>query len=44
MKRISVFLTDEQLLKLLMRSDETGAAMSVLIRKAIDEYLKGQEV
>jgi hypothetical protein len=42
-KRTSLFLTDEQLRKLQTRSDKSGAPIAVLIRRALDAYLKKEE-
>jgi len=39
MRRTALFLKEEQLKKLLMLSDKTGAPVSELIRRAIDKYL-----
>lgn len=40
MKRTNIYLGDDHLKKLKVLSEKTGAPMSALIRKAIDEYLK----
>jgi hypothetical protein len=40
MKRTALFLKEDQLKKLLVLSDKTGAPVAELIRRAIDEYLK----
>ena len=39
-KLTNLRLTDEQLKKLKALSEKTGAPVSALIRKAIEEYLK----
>jgi predicted DNA-binding protein len=39
MKRTALFLKEEQLKKLQVLSDKTGAPVSELIRRAIDKYL-----
>jgi hypothetical protein len=41
MKRTTVFLTPAQILKLQKMSDKTGLKMSELIRRFIDDGLKG---
>jgi predicted DNA-binding protein len=40
MKRTALFLKEEQLKKLQMLSDKTGAPVAELIRRAIDSYLR----
>ena len=40
MKRTALFLKEEQIKKLLALSDETGAPVAELVRRAIDKYLK----
>jgi predicted DNA-binding protein len=40
MKRTALFLRPEQIKKLQMLSDKTGAPVAELIRRAIDKYLK----
>ncbi len=40
MKRISMFIRGDQLKKLLAISQKTGAPVSELVRRAIDEYVK----
>jgi predicted DNA-binding protein len=40
MKRTNIWLKDDQLKKLKVISDKTGAPVSALIRKAIEEYLR----
>jgi predicted DNA-binding protein len=40
MKRTNIWLKDEHLKKLKIVSEKTGAPVSALIRKAIEEYLK----
>jgi hypothetical protein len=40
MKRTALFLKEEQLKKLLMLSEKTGAPVAELIRRAIDRYLQ----
>ncbi len=40
MKRTNIWLKENHLKKLKVLSNKTGAPVSVLIRKAIDEYLK----
>jgi predicted DNA-binding protein len=40
MKRTNIWLGDEQLRKLKALSEKTGARVSALVRKAIDDYLK----
>jgi len=40
MKRTALFLKEEQIKKLLMLSDKTGAPVAELIRRAIDTYLQ----
>ena len=40
MKRTNIWLEDEHLKKLKALSGKTGAPVSALIRKAIEEYLK----
>jgi predicted DNA-binding protein len=39
-KRTNIYLRDDHLKKLKTISVQTGAPMSALIRKAIEEYLK----
>jgi predicted DNA-binding protein len=39
MKRTALFLKEEQIKKLLMLSDKTGAPVAELIRRAVDKYL-----
>ena len=39
MKRTALFLKEEQIKKLLLLSDKTGAPVAELIRRAIDKYL-----
>jgi predicted DNA-binding protein len=39
MKRTALFLKEDQLKKLLILSDRTGAPVSELIRRAIEKYL-----
>jgi predicted DNA-binding protein len=40
MKRTNIWLTDEHLKRLKVLHGKTGAPVSALIRKAIEEYLK----
>ena len=40
MKRTNIWLRDDHLKKLKAISEQTGAPVSALIRKAIEEYLK----
>jgi predicted DNA-binding protein len=40
MKRTALFLKEDQLKKLMMLSDKTGAPVAELIRRAIDKYLQ----
>ena len=40
MKRTALFLKEDQLKKLLILSDRTGAPVAELIRRAIDKYLR----
>jgi predicted DNA-binding protein len=40
MKRTALFFKEEQIKKLQKLSDKTGAPLSELIRRAVDEYLK----
>jgi predicted DNA-binding protein len=40
MKRTALFLKEDQLKKLLILSDRTGAPVAELIRRAIDNYLQ----
>jgi predicted DNA-binding protein len=40
MKRTALFLKEEQIKKLLLLSDKTGAPVAELIRRAIDRYLQ----
>jgi predicted DNA-binding protein len=40
MKRTNIYLRDDHLKKLKVLSENTGAPVSALIRKAIEEYLK----
>ena len=40
MKRTALFLKEAQLKKLRALSDQTGAPVAELIRRAIDKYLK----
>ena len=40
MKRTNIWLQDDHLTKLKVISERTGAPVSALIRKAIEEYLK----
>jgi predicted DNA-binding protein len=40
MKRTNIWLRDDHLKKLKEISEDTGAPVSALIRKAIDAYLK----
>jgi predicted DNA-binding protein len=40
MKRTALFLKPEQIKKLQMLSDKTGAPIAELIRRAIDKYLQ----
>jgi predicted DNA-binding protein len=40
MKRTNIYLRDDHLKKLKALSEKTGAPVSALIRKAIEEYLK----
>jgi predicted DNA-binding protein len=40
MKRTNIWLRDDQLKKLRVISENTGAPVSALIRKAIEAYLK----
>jgi predicted DNA-binding protein len=42
MKRTALFLKDDQAKKLQVLSENTGAPVSELIRRAIDKYLKGR--
>jgi len=39
MKRTALFLKEEQIKKLLVLSEKTGAPVAELIRRAIDKYL-----
>jgi predicted DNA-binding protein len=39
MKRTALFLKEEQLKKLLVLSEKTGAPVAELIRRAIDKYV-----
>jgi predicted DNA-binding protein len=39
MKRTALFVKEDQLKKLLILSDRTGAPVAELIRRAIDKYL-----
>jgi predicted DNA-binding protein len=39
MKRTALFLKEEQIKKLQMLSERTGAPLAELIRRAIDKYL-----
>lgn len=43
MKKISMYLKEEQIKKLAALSEKTGATESELIRRAIDAYLKGRK-
>jgi Ribbon-helix-helix domain len=45
-KRTALFLKEEQVKKLQVLSDKTGAPVSELIRRAVDEYLleRGKEL
>lgn len=43
MKRTNIYLKPEQLKKLAALSEKSGAPMAVLIRRAIDAYLKGKK-
>ena len=40
MKRTNIWLKEDHLKKLRVLSEKTGAPVSALIRRAIDEYLK----
>ena len=40
MKRTALFLKEDQLKKLQVLSDKTGAPVAELIRRAIDKYLQ----
>jgi predicted DNA-binding protein len=40
MKRTALFLKEEQVKKLQVLSDKTGAPLAELIRRAIDKYLQ----
>jgi predicted DNA-binding protein len=40
MRRTALFLKEEQLKKLLVLSEKTGAPVAELIRRAIDKYLQ----
>jgi hypothetical protein len=40
MKRTALFLKEEQIKKLQMLSDKTGAPVAELIRRAIDRYVQ----
>jgi predicted DNA-binding protein len=40
MKRTNIYLREDHLKRLKAISDQTGAPVSALIRKAIEEYLK----
>jgi predicted DNA-binding protein len=40
MKRTNIYLREDHLKRLKAISDQTGAPLSALIRKAIEEYLK----
>jgi hypothetical protein len=42
MKRTALFLKEEQLKKLQTLSDKTGAPVAELIRRSIDQYLRGR--
>ena len=41
-KRTNIYLTERQWQKLVELSKQTGEAASVLIRRAVDEYLERQ--
>ena len=40
MKRVSLFLSDEQVIKLKQLSKEKGLSYSEIVRRAIDDFLK----
>ena len=40
MKRTNIYLREDHLKRLKAMSEQTGAPVSALIRKAIEEYLK----
>jgi predicted DNA-binding protein len=40
MKRTNIYLREDHLKKLKAISDQTGAPIAALVRKAIEEYLK----
>jgi predicted DNA-binding protein len=40
MKRTALFLKEDQIRKLLKLSEQTGAPVAELIRRAIDKYLR----
>jgi predicted DNA-binding protein len=40
MRRTALFLKEEQIKKLLMLSEKTGAPVAELVRRAIDCYLR----
>jgi predicted DNA-binding protein len=40
MKRTALFLKEDQIKKLQVLSDKTGAPLAELIRRAIDKYLQ----
>jgi predicted DNA-binding protein len=42
MKRTALFLKEEQVKRLLLLSEKTGAPVAELIRRAIDKYLQGR--
>jgi predicted DNA-binding protein len=42
MKRTNIWLKEEHLKKFRALSDKTGAPVSALIRKAIEDYLKNK--
>jgi predicted DNA-binding protein len=43
MKRTNIYLREDHLKRLKAISDQTGAPVSALIRKAIEEYLKKRQ-
>ena len=43
MKRTSIWLTEPQLKQFKKLSEKTGAPVSELIRRALDEYLKKEK-
>jgi predicted DNA-binding protein len=43
MKRTNIYLREDHMKRLKAISDQTGAPVSALIRKAIEEYLKKRQ-